>query len=213
MNRLNVDFAKNILFEDPIESVSLFLDKLSKHSLSYIPWPVYPDKPQVHFSFAYAIDVIFLKFYVREKSIRALVNTINGNVWEDSCVEFFIGFDDLGYYNLEFNCIGTALIGFGKGKSDRELLPEEIIKTIKYQAVINNIHDDIHNVKWELTLAIPASVFMHHQVDFFKTKNCRANFYKCGDNLPHRHFVAWSNITSFEPNFHLPEFFGSLKFK
>lgn len=212
MIQLKVDFAKDILHVDPIESVSLFLDRLEKHSLNFTPWPSYPEKPDVHFSIAHTNDAILLKYYVREKSIRAMVNTINGNVWEDSCVEFFISFDDSGYYNLEFNCIGTALIGFGKGKSVRKLLPEDIIKKIKYQVLINNIHDGGYKVKWELSLSIPASIFMHHKLNSFKLKESRANFYKCGDGLQEPHFVTWANIISKEPNFHLPDYFGSLEF-
>lgn len=212
MKRLNVGFAKDILYEDRIESVSLFLDRLEKHPLNFTPWLSYPLKPEVYFSIAHTNDTILLKYYVREKSIRAMINTINGNVWEDSCVEFFISFDDSGYYNFEFNCIGTALVGFGKEKSERELLTVENISKIKYQANIFNIPDDCNNIKWELTLVIPGSTFTYHKLNAFILKGARANFYKCGDGLQEPHFVTWANIISKEPNFHLPEFFGSLEF-
>jgi hypothetical protein len=45
-----------------------------------------------------------------------------------------------------------------------------------------------------------------------KGKKCRANFYKCGDDLPEPHFLAWNMINTEEPDFHRPEFFGTLEF-
>jgi hypothetical protein len=53
-------------------------------------------------------------------------------VHEDSCVEFFISFEeDSSYYNLEINCIGTCLFGYGKGKDEREMVDPVVIRKIK----------------------------------------------------------------------------------
>ena len=38
----------------------------------------------------------------------------------------------------------------------------------------------------------------------------KANFYKCGDETLHPHFGCWNPVVAEEPNFHLPEFFGTL---
>ncbi len=191
--------------------ISGFLDKREKSELAFSPWTAYPYKPEVKFTIAHTGDKILLKYYVKEKTIRAAGNRINASVWEDSCVEFFISFDEKGYYNFEFNCIGTGLLGFGKGKTDRELLPAESISRIGYQANITNGVNGL--IEWELALVIPSSVFVHHPFSSLKGKQCRANFYKCGDLLPEPHFVTWSDIKSPEPNFHLPDFFGTLVFE
>ncbi len=198
-------------FQHDLKSLSAYLDNLEKHTLNHTPWNIYPYKPKVEFCIAHANDIIYLKYYVEERSIRAVNSTINSSVWEDTCVEFFIGFDEKGYYNLEFNCIGAALIGYGKNRSDRELLLEAAIKKVKYMAVIQNNVENF--VKWDLTLSIPSSVFIHHGFTSVGGKECKANFYKCGDCLPEPHFVAWSDINSEEPNFHLPSFFGTLVFE
>lgn len=208
MQQLKVSLLKDV--NNSISNASTALDQLEKHTLDFTPWPSYPYKPHVRFAIAHDNNFIFLKYYVTEKSIRAAAGRTNGNVWEDACVEFFVSFDDKGYYNLEFNCIGTGLIGFGKEKPTRQRLPDETIRQIKYQSVISNEADEIH---WELTLMIPVGVFAHHQLSFLSGTKCRANFYKCGDALPHPHFVAWSNIEAPQPNFHLPEFFGALEFE
>jgi hypothetical protein len=51
-----------------------------------------------------------------------------------------------------------------------------------------------------------------HNITSLSDKKYRGNFYKCGDNLPRPHFLAWNNIQSEEPNFHLSAFFGDLLF-
>lgn len=56
-----------------------------------------------------------LRFDVAERCTMARVTEDNGEVWTDSCVEFFIAPDDSGYYyNFECSCIGRLLLGFRK---------------------------------------------------------------------------------------------------
>ncbi len=149
---------------DAIESISSDLDTLEKHSLEFTPWFAFPYKPSVQFSIAHSANSILLKFYVEEKFIRAASGNINGRVWEDSCVEFFISFDGEAYYNIEFNCIGTALVGYGKNKTDRELLPEAIIKQIRFQSSIQN---NVSLIKWELAVSIPLKLFFYQLHIYF----------------------------------------------
>ncbi|MCU7549258.1 carbohydrate-binding family 9-like protein [Chitinophagaceae bacterium LB-8] len=189
----------------------LQLDSLERHKIDQVSWSSYPYQPEVAFAIAHKEERIFLKYFVKEKSIRAVTKNINGSVWEDSCVEFFISFDDKGYYNLEFNCEGVALVGFGKEKSKRELVSVDLIKKINTQSVIRKERDGL--IYWELSISIPLDVFVHHTLTTINGKQCRANFYKCGDLLPEPHFISWSRISSAEPNFHLPQFFGTLRFE
>jgi hypothetical protein len=212
MKHLEVAFLEKCSCNATINEVSFFLGSVERHLLNEVPWQEYAYKPTVNFAIGYGLDCIFLKYYVDEQYIYAANGTMNGAVYEDSCVEFFISFgEEKAYYNFEFNCIGTARVGYGKKKTDRELLPLELINEIKYQALISNQNpgEDIH---WELTVAIPLKVFQHHALSALKGKNCRANFYKCGDLLPTPHFITWSPVQWPEPNFHLPDYFGSLRF-
>jgi hypothetical protein len=210
MKYLSVPFVE-LSADLPVNNISIQLDKLEKHFLEFTPWAEYPYKPDVSFSIAHSNDHIFLKYDVKEKFIRAAAGEPNGPVWEDACVELFISFDEKGYYNLEFNCIGTCLIGFGKERSSRVRIAVEKIRKVKYGVSINNQHGD--NIHWELTLAIPLEVFAHHDLTSLKGRACGANFYKCGDKLPQPHFVTWSNIEAPQPDFHLPEFFGEVVFE
>ncbi|MEO6232452.1 MAG: carbohydrate-binding family 9-like protein [Ferruginibacter sp.] len=188
-------------------------NNLEKHKLNYAPWPLFSYAPDVYFSIAYNSTFIYLKYFVAEKELRAVNTEINSDVWEDSCVEFFIKFsNDDCYYNFEFNCIGTLLVGWGKAKEGRILLDAVVVKEVVIHAQI--LSREQGNVKWELTAAIPISIFKGSRVDNFESGNaCMANFYKCGDKLKDPHFLTWSPVESAVPDFHLPRFFGKMVFE
>ncbi|MBO9202286.1 MULTISPECIES: carbohydrate-binding family 9-like protein [Niastella] len=213
MNFLRVPYLNSIDLHTPLQEISQVLDATPKQQLVYVPWVAYPYHPEVQFTMAHSSNAVFLKYFVKEKNIRAVNNTLNSPVYNDSCVEFFIGFnDEPAYYNFEFNCIGTPLIGFGEGKTDRSLLPLEIGQQIKYKSVLTNDQNQ-KAIGWELTLLIPVTAFCYHHIQTLKGLKCAANFYKCGDELPEPHYVTWANIQWPQPNFHLRQFFGALEFE
>jgi hypothetical protein len=80
-----------------------------------VNWIEFPYKPDVSVQIAFNENELFLRYQVKEQSVKAEIKESNGWVWTDSCVEFFLspeGNDE--YYNLEMNCIGTILFGFRK---------------------------------------------------------------------------------------------------
>ena len=184
---------------------------LPKQSISKKPWPVYPYHPKVDFTIAHTGHDILLKYYVEEAHLRCVNVDINAPVYEDSCVEFFIAFDETGYYNLEFNCLGIALVGYGQDRSHRSLLNKNVIRQIKYEAKLSNEKQGLY--QWELMLIIPVQLFMHHSFNSLSGLVCRANFYKCGDLTQQPHYLSWRAIEAPEPDFHLPQFFGTLIFQ
>ena len=161
-----------------------------------------------------AVIAFFLKFYVVENEVKASYYKPDDPVYKDSCVEFFISFDgDEEYYNLEFNAIGTCKLNFGKNRNQRLRISDELIKTIRFLATIqNNTINNSQGIKWELTLMIPIAVFSKHIIKSLSQKKCSGNFYKCGDDLPVPHFLCWNNIQSAEPDFHLRKYFGEILF-
>lgn len=191
------------------------LDELPAHTLGYSPWIGKLPAPEVSFSIGYGADSIFLKYYVTEYNSRAVYTRPNEPVHRDSCVEFFISFDDdRGYYNFEFNFLGNALVEFGSGRGDRTLLPPSLIRTIRTQTVITPLQEKQEGlVHWELTIAIPFGHFHYHTITSLNDKVCRVNFHKCGDDMPDPHFLIWNNIDAPVPDFHLPQFFGRLTFE
>ncbi|NJK98812.1 MAG: hypothetical protein HC905_31345 [Bacteroidales bacterium] len=116
--------------------------------------------------------------------------------------------------NLEFNCIGTTLVGFGFGKTGRERAGLEITEKIQRFSSLgkNAIDFQEGDFTWTLTLIIPLSAFFRHQISDLSGLTAKANFYKCGDELSNPHYISWRPIDFAKPNFHLPEFFGDIVF-
>jgi len=212
MNQLKIPYVD--VSADKTELSNLF-EELPFHSINQVSWNSYPYQPQVFFKIAYTDEAILLKYEVEEKYLRINSFQSNDPVYEDSCVEFFISFQPDLYYNLEFNSLGIALIGYGGAdKSTRERLPNSLIEKIKSFSCIQS-NTEREGVKWGLSLYIPFEVFYKDEIDAKTIRGYKAsaNFYKCGDLLPEPHFVSWKRIDAPDPNFHLPEFFGEVEFE
>src|SRR3569833_260611 len=184
------------------------------HAIGLAPWPELPDKPKVSFSIGHSGDHIFIKYDVTEKEVLARYRHINDPVYKDSCVEFFINFNnEPAYYNVEFNRLGTCLVSFGRQRENLKQLSVDLLKTIKYERTLRQVEvNDEPEINWTLTVAVPVSIFCYHNFRTIQRQNCRMNFYKCGDDLSRPHYLAWNNIDWPEPNIHLPQFFGKVEF-
>jgi hypothetical protein len=171
-------------------------------------------KPQVSFKIAYTQSSIILKYHVLESHLRAVIRQTNGPVFKDSCVEFFLSLESNNYYyNFEFNCLGTALVGYGSGKEKRVYIDRHLIDKIStYQIIHNSAKNKTSLIEWELVINIPFEIFAYHHLTSLKGVVCTANFYKCGDDLPEPHFLSWNPINHPNPDFHLPAFFGQIHF-
>ena len=212
MKKLEVPFI-SLDKDSPISDVSAALNDVAPNSIELAPWAEFSYKPHVTFAVAYSEDSLLVKYFVKEKAISAFHREINSPVYKDTCVEMFIAFDEEpNYYNLEFNCVGTCLAGYGKSRVGRKLLAKDLVDRIKYLSKVKSRSNSEGNFCWELTLMIPFEVFCHHEITSLKNRTCRVNFYKCGDDLPEPHYLSWSSIKSPSPNFHLPEFFGEAEF-
>ncbi|WP_423149472.1 carbohydrate-binding family 9-like protein [Rubrolithibacter danxiaensis] len=213
MKDLEIPFLAFQHRNSSVEQISFNLDALNNEIIGAVSWPAYNYKPGVCFSIAHANEFILLKYRVREQQLKAAYRKTNDPVYKDSCVEFFIAFgNDKAYYNLEFNCIGTCLAGFGESRIDRKVIPSAVIELIQHHSVIKSVNIANSQIDWELTLAIPVKVFYFHQLKSLGGLTARVNFYKCGDELIEPHYLSWNKIESEEVSFHLPEFFGKAHF-
>jgi hypothetical protein len=180
-----------------------------------VNWKGYDYKPEVALAIGYSDHEIFMKYYITENYFKAEKTETNQMVCEDSCVEFFVSPEDDGiYYNLEFNGIGTCLIGAGTGRENSIRANPEIVSKIRRQTSVgeNPVREREGKFEWTITLAIPFEVFFHHKVKDLKGKKFRANFYKCGDMLAVPHYVTWNPVGTEKPDYHQPKYFGLLKF-
>ena len=199
-----------------MEEISALLDGLDvRHRIGELNWRGNDYSPEAGFSIARTSREILLKYYVRETWFKAEKTETNQEVYEDSCVEFFVSPADDGiYYNFEFNAIGTCLMGAGTGRHDRKRADPSVIAEIRRLASAGKgpISESNGDFFWTLTLAIPFSTLFHHRADFSEGRLFRANFYKCGDKLTVPHYLTWNPVGTEKPDFHRPEFFGSLEF-
>jgi len=180
-----------------------------------INWKGFDYKPKVAISAAYTNHEILLKYYVTETYFKAEKTQSNDNVFEDSCVEFFVapGTDGI-YYNFEFNGIGTCLLGSGKERADRRRAHRSVISKIRILSSAGNkpVKEREGIFEWTITIAVPFEVFFHHNIGSVKGSTFMANFYKCGDKLKVPHYLTWNPVGTESPDFHKPEYFGELKF-
>ena len=157
-----------------------------------------------------------LNFIVIACGLMALWHCFLLHVWEDSCVELFIQLKDGdGYYNIEINAIGTILCAYGTGRENRSLMPIQISTTILRDSTIkfNNENQDEAFYQWSLIIRFPHTAFFKHTFIPTSGTTIKGNIHKCGNKLPHPHFVTWNPIPTEKPDFHRPEFFGTLIFK
>jgi len=201
----------------PLELVSETLDlEIAPLQLEMVNWEEFPYQPEVTVQIAWNEDELFLRYQVNEQSVKAVITESNGQVWTDSCVEFFLspeGNDE--YYNLEMNCIGTALLGYRKKGEPTVHATEEQISSIRRISSLGDLPfaERKEPTEWQITIAIPWEVFFKHTLKPISGKKLRGNFYKCGDGLAIPHFVSWTKIKTEKPNFHTPEYFGGLEFE
>jgi len=177
-------------------------------------WDYFSDV-KASFSLQHEENNIYIRFKVNESNSKAVYTNFNEPVYEDSCVEFFISFDHKYYYNLEFNCIGNILGGYGANKQNRDWLKEDELKKIKTTPSLgfNKIEIIKHPIEWSLEAIIPKEIFSFDKIASFNGVKAKGNFYKCGDKQVQPHYLSWNPIKSECPNFHLPEYFGEIEFE
>ena len=174
----------------------------------------YPYAPKVKFRIAHTGNFILINYRVVEKAVRAVAETDNGNVWEDSCCEFFFSPSaDNMYYNIESNCAGKILFASGNTRHDRKRYPLDFVSKIdRWSSLGDGVFDERSiSEPWEMCLAIPVSMF--EGVGQLSGMTSHANFYKCGDKLSTPHFLSWNLVETEKPDYHRPDYFGEIIFE
>ncbi|MBI0397912.1 carbohydrate-binding family 9-like protein [Cyclobacterium marinum] len=177
--------------------------------------------PKVWAKLMYDEENIYGIFKVEDRYVRSIVQEYNGNVSGDSCVEFFFSPDSekpLSYFNLEINAGGTPLIFYiAKPWDDFTKLGKEDIDQIEIAHSLPEVVDPeiSEPTTWTIEYRIPISMLKKHSKVTQPKKGTvwKANFYKTGSRTSNPNFLTWSFVDNPKPNFHLPQFFGTLKFQ
>ena len=208
---IDADWNKPVWQEiEPIH-LSYFMGKEPEH------------RPKTQVKMAWDNDSVYVIFLVEDRFVRAAATEYFGNVWQDSCVEFFFTpqkeISD-GYFNLETNCIGTILMCHQQARGIGRVRPE--IKDLEMIQIACSLPkgqvldpEITESMIWTLEYAIPIEILKRYT----KAKTpapgviWRANFYKCADNTSHPHWLTWSKIPLDQPDFHQPQYFGYIEFR
>lgn len=188
-----------------------------KHYMGKIP----EFRPGVKVKVIYDPDYIYVIFQVKDQYVLCVNNEINGNVYEDSCGEFFFSPDTaspMKYFNLEINCGGTALMYYNLiPRKDFKIMDPEDIKLIQIaHSLPQLISDEIKApVIWAIEYKIPLTLLEKYGKVTRPAPGViwKANFYKIADKTSNPHYLTWSLVDQAEPDFHLPAFFGKLIFQ
>ncbi|MBQ6601048.1 MAG: carbohydrate-binding family 9-like protein [Clostridia bacterium] len=150
---------------------------------------------------------IFLRMKTNETDLRAVNTSRDENVWEDSCMEFFLcPIAHRGeYLNFEMNSKGAWLCQFGSGKYDRVFLKALTDREI-------DIHTSVCSDGWRLEAFIPCELISEAFTEEFVAGAAalKGNFYKCGDLTEKPHYDSFSKMTTLPPGFHNPDCFAKI---
>lgn len=179
-------------------------------------------RPQTLCKLLYNEQYIFGIFRVEDQYVRSVHTGFQDDVWKDSCVEFFVQpKEGGGYFNFEFNCGGAFLASYvtdptregGRLKKYEPFTPNDDEQIKRYASLPSVVEPElVQPLVWTLEFSIPFAVLEKYtgSLGAVKGQTWRANFYKCGNETSHPHWVSWSPLTA--RNFHDPATFGLLEF-
>lgn len=192
----------------------------------------FPARPVTALHLAHTGTMLFVRFDVQGRGLRAMHTHDLEHVNEDSCVEFFVtNADRSRYFNFEFNCVGVCNASHRISKSEdvHRLTPDELQSILRHSSEDSKVLSQdsapsLHVISlesapfdfrdgdfcWSLTVGIPLSLLGITPVMLNRSVALRGNFYKCGDLTSEPHYLSWAPVTFERPNFHLPASFGTL---
>ncbi|MDL2256342.1 hypothetical protein LJC38_07135 [Parabacteroides sp. OttesenSCG-928-K15] len=213
MRKLKVPYLPTLDLLDMASVGFVMENKAQREYIDVINWDSYPYKPIVVVDIARTDDNLYLRYFVKGNSLKALFAEDGSPVYQDSCVEFFMQKEgEAEYINFEFNCIGTSDTSRRLSRSEaKSLTPEEYASIRRLSSLEKKTFEEKKGIySWELLVSIPFSVMGldGHNLP----EKIKGNFYKCADETEFPHFVSWNPIGTENPDFHRPEYFGEIYF-
>ena len=174
--------------------------------LSHTGW-LPPCPVAAWFQACHDVSSLYLRMEAEESPVHATLIGPLDQVCRDSCLEFFFAPDSGDrYFNFELNPLGTLCLGFGTGRSAR-------VRQVPKDLEQFQIEPFLTPKGWGVSFAVPADFVRLYFPGFTLSGEAAANFYKCGDDTPVPHYLAWSPMTSSAPDFHRRQDFGRLVFE
>lgn len=176
--------------------------------------------PTTQVKLRYDKQHIYGIFKVEDRYVRCVVEEINGPVSTDSCVEFFFAPDSrspLEYFNLEINCSGVPLFHYVTApRKTYEVVDAKKIEKIDIaHSLSGKIDPEIQEpLTWYIEFKLPLKLLKQYRNISTPAPGVRwkANFYKTGSKTSNPHYFTWNEVVNHRPDFHLPQYFGTLIF-
>ncbi len=177
-------------------------------------------KPVAKAKMMYDDENLYLIFRVEDRYVRLQTAAkFNGKVFEDACVEFFFSPDSklpLDYFNLEMNAGGLALMGYHPGGKTVYLDEKDFENVEIAHSLPERLEKEITDpVTWTVEYKLPLAMLKKFSNVTQPAKGVvwKANFFKTSSKNSNPHYITWSFVNNKTPQFHLPQYFGTLKFK
>lgn len=234
MNNNCVPSGYTICFQDREEPE---FSTVPRAEIDTFPWGC-SYRPSTHAHVLALPQAFAVRMVTHDQDVRAEITKLNGPVYTDSCMEFFLMPDpdqSKRYINFEFNALGTLFISIGTNRFDRSNLEIENYKEFfqvrtkifsSQEAVINSsqkkgrnssIDDDApcYDNGWSIEYKIPYDFIQEYFPNFQPREGLvmKGNFFKCGEECKNLHYGCWSHIALPKPDFHSPEYFGTLSIR
>lgn len=198
-------YVKKVTEED-IKSKE-FWKEVTPIYIDNYPWDKNGYRPRSEVKLVYTNSKLKARVISYEAEVKTNYNKINDPVYKDSCIEFFFNLSPnktSSYINLEMNSFGIFLIQFGSGKHDRMFID------IENEEIFNIVHKQ-DKESWQIEFSIPFAFAEEYfgKLDIIPGTVLKGNLYKCGDDTLFPHYGCWNYIKNEEPNFHLPDYFGT----
>lgn len=187
--------------------------------IAFYPWYIKGNKQTTQIRTLYSDTAVFLYFACQDRHSFSRTTTLNGPVWTDSCVEFFAAPEPQAkpnhYFNLEINCCGTILMGYGPHRQERRSITSDLGARIRTVASLTGPtkEESPADTGWTIHAELPFAVLEEIAGIPRPTAGTiwKANFYRCGGTTDQQ-FAAWADIKTPKPDFHRPEFFKEVVF-
>lgn len=176
-------------------------------------------QPVVTAKMMYDAENVYLIYKVEDRHVRIQNNKFNSSVSTDACVEFFFSPDSdwpLRYFNVEINAGGTGLMAYHKDGKRTNLKEEDFSVVEIAHTLPKKLEQEISEpVTWFLEFKMPLSLLAKYGNFTQPNKGVqwKANFYKTSSRSTNPHYITWNVVQNPVPQFHLPQYFGTLVFK
>lgn len=202
--------------------LNLKMNEPAELTIDSVNWPeVFDYKPETKVRILPTEEALIIRYHVCGLDLRAVYDYDHGEVWTDSCCEFFCQPEGKPfYYNFEINACGAMTVSSRTARNENvvKFAPEQMARIERFAPLGRKALAEKEGMQeWEVGLTIPYALILGMTDEEWEKagkpvpQHMRGNFYKCGDNTKHPHFVSWAPVGTPNPDFHQPAFFGEIE--